>query len=67
MWTETLRRHGIDYRQVEVPNCELKVKRSLEMGWNYTRLNEVGMKQLASAFHKVEENLDALRDWEAKQ
>ncbi len=66
MWTETLRRHGIDYRQVKVPNCELKIKCSLEMGWNYTRVNEVGMKQLAWAFHKVEENQEALKEWETK-
>ncbi len=31
MWTETLRQHGVDYTQVEVPNCELKIERSLEM------------------------------------
>ena len=66
MWTETLRRHGVDYTKMEVPNCEEKIERSLEMSWNHTEVNEVGMKQLASAFHKVEENLDALREWEAK-
>ncbi len=67
MWTETLRQHGVDYTQVEVPNCELKIERSLEMGWNYICINEAGMKQLASSFHKVEENLNALREWEAKE
>ncbi|MCZ6678148.1 MAG: hypothetical protein O7E52_12945 [Candidatus Poribacteria bacterium] len=66
MWTETLRQHGVDYTQMEVPNCEQKLQHALEMGWNYTQVHEVGMKQLASAFHKVEENLDALREWEAK-
>ena len=67
MWTENLRQHGVDYTQMEVPNCELKIERSLEMGWNYIRINEADMKKLASAFHKVEENLDALREWEAKE
>lgn len=67
MWIETLRQHGVDYTQVEVPNCELKIERSLEMSWNYIRIDEVHMKKLASAFHKVEENLNALREWEAKE
>jgi dTDP-4-amino-4,6-dideoxygalactose transaminase len=64
MWTETLRRSGIDYGLAEVPNCEIKVARSLEMSWNYVEVDEDGMNQLASAFEKVEENLDALREWE---
>ena len=67
MWTEILRQSGIDYSLTEVPNCEMKIARSLEMGWNYVEVNEPKMKQMASAFHKIEKNLDALRDWEAKQ
>jgi len=67
MWTETLRWAEVDYTEVQVPNCEQKVANSLEMGWNHTRLNEAGMLKLASAFHKVEENLGALRDWERGQ
>jgi dTDP-4-amino-4,6-dideoxygalactose transaminase len=67
MWTETLRWAEVDYSEVQVPNCERKVACSLEMGWNHTKLNEAGMQKLASAFHKVEENLGALRDWERGQ
>ena len=67
MWTEVLRQSGIDYSLTEVPNCETKIAHSLEMGWNYVEVNEPKMKQMASAFHKVEENLDALREWEASQ
>lgn len=67
IWTETLRRHGVDYSQVKVPKCELKIARSLEMGWNYICVNEAGMKQLASIFHKVDENLNALREWEMQE
>ena len=57
----------MDNVDVEVPNCEAKVARSLEMGWNHVCVDETGMKQMASAFHKVEENLDALRAWEESQ
>jgi len=64
MWTETLRWAEVDYTEVELPNCERKIPCSLEMSWNHTQVNEAGMKRLANAFHKVEENLDALRAWE---
>jgi len=64
MWMETLKQHGIDYSQVEVPNCEIKVARSMEMKWNYIDVDETRIQELASAFHKVEENLDVLREWE---
>lgn len=67
MWTEPLRQSGIDYREVKVPNCEAKIARSVEMSWNYVEPDESKMKQLASVFAKVEENLPALRDWERAQ
>ena len=65
MWLENLKRYGVDYSQVDLPNCETKVARSLEMKWNYIDVDEARMQELASAFQKVEENLDALRDWES--
>ena len=65
MWMETLKQNQIDYSLVEVPNCETKVAHSLEMKWNYIEADEVRLQQLASAFYKVEENLDALRAWES--
>jgi dTDP-4-amino-4,6-dideoxygalactose transaminase len=64
MWSENLRRYGADYRAVRLPNCELKIARSLEMGWNYIRDDAARISQLASAFYKVEEQLPALREWE---
>ena len=67
MWTEVLRQSGIDYSLSELPNCDTKLARSLEMGWNYVEVNQPNMEKMASAFHKVEENLDALREWESKQ
>jgi hypothetical protein len=67
MWTETLRQSGIDYSLAEVPNCERKVARSLEMSWNYVEVDEDKVNRMASAFEKVEGNLDALREWERSQ
>jgi len=67
MWTEPLRQNGIDYRDVAVPNCEAKIARSVEMGWNYVTPDEGNMQRLADVFAKVEANLPALRDWEAAQ
>jgi hypothetical protein len=67
MWTEPLGQSGIDYREVRVPSCEKKIAQSVEMGWNYIEPSEEKMARLASAFAKVEENLPALREWEAKQ
>ncbi len=67
MWTESLRQSGIDYRAVEVPNCEKKIAQSVEMGWNYVDASDEKMGRLASAFAKVDENLPALRDWEKSQ
>jgi dTDP-4-amino-4,6-dideoxygalactose transaminase len=64
MWTETLRQAGIDYARSEVPNCEAKVARSLEMRWNYVDVDEGKMNLMAAAFEKIEDHLDALRDWE---
>ncbi len=66
-WLEPLRQSGIDYREVSVPNCEAKIARSVEMGWNYVQVSEEKMDRLASAFRKVEENLPALREWETQQ
>jgi dTDP-4-amino-4,6-dideoxygalactose transaminase len=66
MWTETLRQNGIDYSQVEAPNCEHKIAHSLEISWNYIDVDEAKMTRMASAFEKVEANLGALREWERK-
>jgi dTDP-4-amino-4,6-dideoxygalactose transaminase len=67
MWLENLERHGVDYTQVEVPNCETKVARSMEMKWNYIEVDEPRIREIASAFQKVEENLAVLRDLELSE
>jgi dTDP-4-amino-4,6-dideoxygalactose transaminase len=60
-WTDNLRRAGVDPRDVELPNCDRKVATSIELYFNYTTVDEDLMKRIASAFVKVEENLDELR------
>ena len=67
MWLENLKRYGADYAQVKVPNCETKVARSMEMKWNYVAVDEPRIQEIASAFQKVEENLETLRDFELSE
>lgn len=65
MWDATLRDSGRTYSDAPLPNCELKVATSLEMGWNYIVPDGSRMRHVADAFHKVEESLAALRDHES--
>jgi len=67
MWLENLQRYGVDYTQVAVPNCETKVARSMEMKWNHVDVDEPRIQEIASAFQKLEENLEALRDYELSE
>lgn len=64
MWTETIRASGLDPTQAELPGCDRKVARSLEIPWNIPIVDEALMGEIADAFVKVEENLDLLRKHE---
>jgi len=64
MWTETLRKAGADPTRVELPGCDAKVARSIEIPWNYFEDDEQTMASLAGAFAKLEEGLDELRQLE---
>jgi dTDP-4-amino-4,6-dideoxygalactose transaminase len=64
MWTETLRRAGADPTRAELPNCDNKVANSIEIPWNIAVDDEALIASMASAFLKVEEQIDALRAWE---
>jgi dTDP-4-amino-4,6-dideoxygalactose transaminase len=64
MWTETLRRAGVDPTRAELPNCDNKVANSIEIPWNIAVDDEELIASLGAAFAKVEDNLDALRTWE---
>ena len=65
-WMEQLRRSGIDYRRIEVPNCRYKVDHALEISFNFYRPAKKWMVCMAAIFHKVEANIDALRAYERK-
>lgn len=61
MWSETIRRSAVDPTAVELPGCDEKVARSIEIPWNFVQVDERLMESLASALVKLEENLDELR------
>jgi perosamine synthetase len=67
MWTETLRRSGIDPTEAELPGCETKVARSVELPWNYVEPQPDVIESIVAAFRKVSEQLDALRAYERTQ
>ena len=67
IWTRHLVDAGVDYRSQRFRGCEEKVKKSLDMDWNYLKTVPGRMEKLASVFLKVEENLTALRDWDLSQ
>jgi len=66
IWTRPLRAAGVKYRSLELPGCEEKVRRAVDMDWNYIRRTPGRMRALANVFEKIEANLDALGDWERK-
>lgn len=64
MWSERLRETRVDYAGLDLPGCDAKVARSLEMSWNWIDEDREAMDRLAAAFIKVEEGLDSLRRYE---
>jgi hypothetical protein len=66
MWTETLRRAGVDPTRTELPGCEAKVARSIEIPWNVVTDDDALIASIANAFVKVEEHLDDLRAFERR-
>ncbi len=64
MWSDRIRRSGIDYSALELPGCERKVERSAEILWNWIDDDPDAMRKLADCFIKVEEHLDRLRAYE---
>jgi len=61
MWTENLRRHGVDYRALELSGVAARIEHAIELGWNHIEDDPATMAALADAFVKVEERLDDLR------
>jgi dTDP-4-amino-4,6-dideoxygalactose transaminase len=67
MWTENLRRHGVDYSDLELPGTDARLAAGIELSWNYIAPDPETMAELAEAFIKVEESLDELRDYERRE
>jgi dTDP-4-amino-4,6-dideoxygalactose transaminase len=65
MWTEHVRRSGVDYSAFDLPGCECKIARSIEINWNWIEPAPDAVRAVADAFIKVEEHLDDLRRHEA--
>jgi dTDP-4-amino-4,6-dideoxygalactose transaminase len=63
-WTENLRRAGVDYRKVDMPNCRHKIAHAIDMGFNYYKPARKTMERIAEIFYKVERGIDGLRKWE---
>ena len=63
MWSENLRRHGVNYDEAALPGCDERIETSLEMSWNFLD-GTAEVERIADAILKVEAQLDALRDWE---
>jgi dTDP-4-amino-4,6-dideoxygalactose transaminase len=61
MWTENLRRAGVDYRGLELPGTAAKTAASIELSWNHIVDDPATMAELADGFAKVEQHLDDLR------
>jgi len=63
-WLAGLKRAGTDYAEMKLPSCVHKIAHALDMSWNYWRPDAAGMKRLAAAFLKVQDNLAELRRFE---
>ncbi len=67
-WQGQLRRAKIDYGARPLPNTDYKVDHAIEL--TFTRWHKpakAAMQRLADVFLKVEDQLDALREYEAQQ
>lgn len=67
MWTDRLSRSGIDYATLELPGCDHKVSRSIEMSWNWIDDDPDAMRRIADCFEKVEAQLPRLREHERRR
>jgi hypothetical protein len=68
LWLDALKRAKTDYASQALPNSDYKVAHALEMSWNnYFQPDPKGMRRMAEAFLKVQDNLAALRAHEEEQ
>lgn len=61
MWTETIKRSGLDPTRAQLPGCETKVARSIEIPWNLVAEQPELIDQMIDAFRKIDKHADKLR------
>jgi dTDP-4-amino-4,6-dideoxygalactose transaminase len=66
-WLRWLKQAKANYRDLRFPQCEWKIAHEVEFGFNYLTVEPRRMQAFADCVLKVEEELNALRDWERKQ
>ena len=64
-WLRWLKDANVDYREVNLPNCEWKIAHAVEFGMDYLRSETKRMRSFARCVLKVEQNIDALQSWDA--
>jgi perosamine synthetase len=67
MWTENLRRAHYDPTKVELPHAENQIKNHFNLTWNYIEYEPALIQGIVDVFVKLEDNLEALADYEAGQ
>ncbi|HJP34298.1 MAG TPA: hypothetical protein QGF95_27440, partial [Candidatus Latescibacteria bacterium] len=67
-WQGQLRRAKIDYGARALPNCDYKVDHAIELSFtHWHRPAKRAMQRMADAFLKVEDQIEALREYEAEK
>ena len=67
-WQGQLRRAKIDYGARALPNCDYKVDHAIELSFtHWHRPAKRAMQRMAEAFLKVEDQIEALREYEAEK
>lgn len=61
MWTAAIRASGVDPNAVELPGCDAKVARSIELPWNFPHDDAELVASIAGAVRKLERHADELR------
>jgi dTDP-4-amino-4,6-dideoxygalactose transaminase len=64
-WTENLKRANYDPTAVPVPHAEAQIRDHFNLVWNFIEFDPPFIEGMVDVFRKVEENLDALRAYEA--
>jgi hypothetical protein len=60
MWTEAIRRAGVDPTRLQLPGCDSKVDHSIEIPWNYIKRDDALIDGIALALEKIQRNVGAL-------